>query len=201
MASAVESLMAETEAHEEAEPPVEANPKIGRSAFNYMEPRLGIDGRDYFRRCASCESFVPETAMGGAVQGARCARFGSDFRVTDDDNCNLYWPWHSGMICASVVDLNALELRKGIPGAMSPWSVGYRSKCDAKCRSCRFVDFGEPTLAGTRSAECEAYESLNEESPNIFDLVKTISPEGGCSLWQEPGEPFGPGGVMTLSRG
>lgn len=189
--SAVDSLMAETAAHEEAEPPVEATPKMGRSVFNYMAPRVGLDGRQYFRQCASCESFVPEAAMGGAVQGARCVKFGSDFPITDDDNCNLYLPWHSGMICESVVCMNAMELRKGIPGGVYPYSVGYRSKCDAKCRTCRFVDFGEPALADTGKAECEAYESLTEQSPNIFDLIKAIDPNGGCSMWQAPEPPAG----------
>lgn len=184
MALAVD--LEETEAHEAAEPPVEANPKIGRAAFNYMEPRLGLDGLNYWRRCSNCESFVPEVAMGAAVAGARCARFGSTFVITDDDNCNLFWPWHAGTPCAQVVDMNAMELRKGIPGGPSPYSIGYRSQCDAKCRTCRFIDFGEPGLENTGKAECEAYESLNECSPNIFDLLKTISPNGGCSLWQAP---------------
>lgn len=196
--SAVEAMLEESRAHEEAEPPVEAMPKIGRSAFLYREPRLGLDGKQYFRQCASCESFVPETAMGGALIGARCAKFGSAFPVTDDDSCDLWFGWHSGLPCAAVIDFNAMELRKGIPGGCSPYDVGYKSQCDGKCRTCRFVDFGEPTLAGTKTAECEAYESLNEKSPNIFNLNKTISPDGGCSLWEKPDEIMPP--VFPMSR-
>lgn len=185
MAMAVD-LIEETEAHEAAEPLVEASPKIGRSAFLYMEPRPGLDGLQYFRQCASCESFVPEAAMGAAVQGARCAKYGRDMVITDDDTCSQYYPFHAGLPCASVIDFNAAEIRKGLMSGPSAYTMGYKSQCDAKCRTCRFVDFGEPTLENTGKAECEAYESINECSPNIFALVKTINPNGGCVLWQAP---------------
>lgn len=185
MATAADALLAESEAHEAAEPPVEANPKIGRAAFNYLEPRQAIDGLAYFRRCAACENFVPEAAMTGAVVGARCAKFGAQFSVSDDDTCNLFVPWHAGMPCEAVIAFNALELRKGLPAGVAPGLVGYKPDCKAQCHACRFYDGGEPTMAGTRMGECEAYESLNEKSPNLFDLVKTVHPHGGCSLWQE----------------
>lgn len=185
--TAVEELTQPSEqAEEAAEPPVEAMPKIGRAAFLYMEPRPGLDGLQYFRQCASCESFVPEASMGGAIQGARCAKFGSQFPVTDDDSCSLYYPWHSGLPCAEMIATNAMELRKGIPGGPLPYSMGYKSQCAAKCRSCRFVDFrDEMNMGVAKTAECEAYESLNECSPNIFELITTINPNGGCSLWQK----------------
>lgn len=182
--SAVEELTEPDEAAEEAaEPAVEAMPKIGRAAFNYLEPRLGLDGRDMFRRCASCESYVPEAMMGGAVMGDRCARFGVDMKINDDASCNLYWPWHSGLPCEAVISFNAMELRKGLGSGPSPWSVGYKSECDAKCRTCRFMSV--EVEDGKASSCCDAFESLNEKSPNLFDLVEEVNAYGGCSLWQK----------------
>lgn len=202
MLTAADMLMGESAASEAAEPKVEASPKMGRDRFNYLEPRPGIDGKQYFRQCASCESFVPEAAMGGAVTGARCARFGSTFSVTDDDTCNLWWGWQTGRPCEAVIDSNAAELRKGIPGGFSPYSVGYQSQCDAKCRTCRFIDWGAPEVGGREvpTAECEAYECLNEKAPDIFMLNKAINPGGGCTMWQRPDPPQESTNVVAMSR-
>lgn len=183
--SAVEELTAESEAHEAAEPPVEAMPKLTRAVFNYLEPRVGLDGREGERRCMSCESFVPEAMMGGAIIGDRCARFGSQMRISDDDNCNLWWPFHSGMICEAVVSMNAMELRKGLASGPSPWLVGYKAQCDAKCRSCRFQSYDEEKS----SPCCDAFASLNAKSPNLFDLVEEISLFGGCTMWEKLDDP------------
>jgi hypothetical protein len=173
--SAVEELTTESEAHEEAEPMVEAVPKIGRAAFLYREPRPGIDGLFYHGSCASCQSFVPESVMAGAVIGDRCVKFGSLFRVTDDSHCSLYEAWNSGLPCSAVTSFYALELRKGIVNGISPWSVGYKQDTCVQCQKCRFYD-AEPS-------ECEAMESLNERSPNLFELATEVKPQAWCSMW------------------
>ena len=174
----------EDEAEEPKEPPVEAVPRIGREAFGYHEPRPGIDGKSYHGACGSCQNFVPEAAMTGAVYGSRCVLFGASFPITDDDSCGRWVPWAAGAPCDHVTAFYAGEIRKGLPGALSPWAVGYRGGCTTQCRNCRFGDSSDPETAAGK-LECEAFESLNEKSGNLFALEKTVDPYGGCSLWQE----------------
>ena len=164
----------ETAAEEAAEPPVVAEPRIGRQAFLYMEPRQGIDGAVMFSECGSCQHMIPEAFMFGAVQGNRCSLLGSQFPITDDDHCGLYSPWSAGVPCVHIQQMNAGEVRKGVPPAVMPYVAGYKSKCTVQCQTCRFFDGPD---------ECEAYEMLNEQVPQMFDLDKTVKPNGKCSLW------------------
>lgn len=184
MALTAADLVEETREHEAAEPPVEAMPKIGRAAFLYREPRVGLDGLFYHGACANCQSFVPEAAMGGSVVGDRCVKFGSGFRISDDDHCSLYESWNSGLPCAAVTDFYALELRKGIVNGISPWSVGYKADTCVQCQKCRFYD--------AESGECEAMESLNERSPNLFELATDVKPQAWCTMWTAPEDPIPP---------
>jgi hypothetical protein len=172
-------------AEERDEPKLEALPRFGREVFSYLEPRVGLDGLKYFGQCASCQSFTTEAAMGGAVHGNRCVLFGSDFPVTDDDSCDRYTPLASGLPCASLEAFNAAELRKGLPGAVRPYDVGYKSKCTAQCGRCKFADAEEPDLPPGK-LECELYELLNREYPSIFAIIETVDRYGGCALFQEP---------------
>lgn len=181
MATAIEGDYDESPAEEAAEPAVEANPRLGRSVFLYREPRPGLDGLQYFGACASCQSFVPESEMSGAVMGDRCVKFGSSIPISDDDHCTLYEPWGSGISCAAVTAFYAQELRKGVIG-VSPWSVGYKSKTCVQCQTCCFFD---------APGECEAMESLNEKSPNLFELATDVKPRAWCSMWTaEPSTEF-----------
>jgi hypothetical protein len=188
--SAAEMMIAESPAQEAAEPPIEAVPRIGRGALGYQEPRPGLDGLAMAGMCGSCQSFVPEVNFGGAVTGARCVLFGSQMVVHDDDSCDRWLPFNAGLPCEALINFNAGELRKGLPQAVNPYSVGFRHEETTQCQNCRFVDLGE--LGAQRPpniAECEAFESLNERSPNLFDLVTAINLRGGCNLWTAPPEP------------
>lgn len=175
----------ETPAEEAEEPAVVAEPKIGRDSFSYMEPREGIDGKAMFRSCASCQHFVPEAYFTGAKIGARCAIMGSDMCVTDDNYCHRYIPWASGVPCEAIVCMNAGELRRGVPAAISSIDSGYSwdTKNKHHCASCRFFD---------GPSECEMFEHLNETCPDVFALDKTVKPQGGCALWRaQPVDPPG----------
>lgn len=185
--SAAEMMIGETPAMEATEPKVEAVPKLRRSALGYLEPRQGLDGLQYFGQCSSCQSFVPEAAMGGAVRGSRCALFGADFPVTDDDCCDRWLGWASGIPCAAVVEFNAGEVRKGLRQAVAPWDVGYKSDETCQCKNCVFADRGDPMKPRPPGvAECEAFQDLNERAPNLFELDTAINLNGGCNLWTEP---------------
>ncbi len=172
----------EDEAEEGKEPPVEAVPRLTREAFGYLEPRPGIDGRQYFGSCGSCQSFVSEAAMTGAVLGSRCVLFGSQMRITDDDSCNHFAPFGAGAPCEETVSFNAAALRRGLPQAIYPWLAGYKPQCPTQCRTCRF---GDTSGTAPGKLECEAFESLNETSGNLFALEKTVDAYAGCALWQE----------------
>lgn len=176
--SAVEELTQHREeAEEAAEPPVEAMPKLDRDSFSYLEPRPGLDGLDMFRCCSSCQSFCPEVNFTGAMFGSRCAILGSLLKVSDDNYCNHYTPWSSGIPCSNIVDTNVAELRRGVPPAISPEAAGYAWDASTKkqCCECRFFDGAE--------SECEAFEDLNNRAPGLFNLDTKVAPRGGCSMW------------------
>ncbi len=180
-------------AEERDEPKVEALPRFGREVLNYLEPRVGIDGLSMFRCCGSCQSFVPEAHFSGAVLGNRCAILGSQMPVSDDNYCNHYTPWSSGIPCEDIVCMNAGELRRGVPPAISPSAAGYAWDTGHKrqCGCCKFSDANEPGLAAG-SRECEMFECLNTEYPSIFDLDKRVDWYGGCSLFQTQPDPIVP---------
>jgi hypothetical protein len=196
--SAVEELTAEPEAHEAAEPPVEAVPKITRNALGYLEPRVGLDGLSMFAKCGSCQNYVPEASMSGALVGSRCAILGSSWPINDDACCDRYVPWGAGLPCAEVTSFFAMELRKRYPGALTPFQAGYKEGGPRapQCCGCRFFDM--PDMAPSPDvAECELYECLNTKTPEIFALDKAIKPYARCSLWTPPEQPE-PAGVLGM---
>lgn len=174
----------EDEAEEPNEPAVEAVPRITREAFGYLEPRPGIDGLQYFGNCGSCQSFVSEAAMTGAVIGSRCIKFGSRFPVSDDDHCNRYEPWASGIPCEAVTMFYAGEIRKGAAASVSSWEAGYKAKTCVQCNACRFFDASQ-SPSGV-DGECEAMEELNEQSPKLFNLLSSVKSRAWCSMWTCP---------------
>jgi hypothetical protein len=173
----------EDEAEEPKEAPVEAVPRLTRDVFGYHEPRTGIDGKSYFGQCGSCQFFVSEAAMTGAVYGNRCALFGAGFRITDDDSCFRFTPWAAGAPCEHVTAFYAAEIRKGLPGALSPFEVGYHGECATQCGSCRFGDRSDPETPPGK-LECEAFEDMQEKAPLLFALEAIVDSFGGCNLWR-----------------
>lgn len=174
----------ETAAEEKAEPPVKCEPRLGRDAVLYQEPRPGLDGVQYFGACGSCRNFIPETAMRGAVAGARCALFGSTMPITDDASCNLYVAWGAGTPDDDIVEENAECIVGGVRGVVSPWSVGY-SEVKSKCSNCASFD--------AEHMGCELFECLTECQPNIWLLDPNVKADGVCNLWNaEPPPPVGP---------
>ena len=162
-------------AEEKGEPEVAAEPKITRSALLYLEPREGIDGKEYFALCGSCQNFIPEAKMRGAVRGNRCSLLGSNFPVTDDSFCRAYMPNSDGQACSHCQDHAAEEMIEGQRGAVSAWDVGYVPDETGRCSDCRHFDAVE--------SECEMFEELNEKLPAVFDLNCEVKPCGRCTLW------------------
>ena len=178
----------EPEENEAAEPKIEATPRFTRAVFSYLEPRVGIDGKSGFRTCMSCQNYVPEPVMTGAVMGSRCAILGSAMAVTDDQGCDRWIPWSAGAPCDHIVMMNAGEMRRGVPPAISTYSAGFSWDKDTKrqCGNCRFANRDDPETVKVGKIECEAFECMNACSPNLFALDTTVDPYGGCSLFQKP---------------
>ena len=175
-----DTAMGETKAEEAAEPPVEAMPRIGRSAFLYREPRPGIDGPQYANQCGSCQNYIAEAEMHGAVSGSRCKLMGT-FPISDDDSCELHIRWPDGKPKTGATMHLAEASIAGQRPAIDPWQAGYRSDTCVKCGTCRSFDF--------EHLECEMFESMTEELPLIFLLDKAVKADAKCSLWNPPPPP------------
>lgn len=176
---------------EAAEKEVAADPKLTRSVIGYFEPREGIDGKDYFNRCGSCTAFVPEAMMNGAVRGARCDKFGSDFPVSDDDGCNLYTPWPDGKPCVEDQEEAGEAMISGQRASVSPWDANYVQGKKRHCITCRHSSFD----ADGKLMTCGLLEEMNESVPAVFALDATIKPGAKCDLWT-PVPPPVPGDMM-----
>jgi hypothetical protein len=168
--------------NEAAEPAVAAEPRLTRSVFLYLEPREGIDGKDYFGLCGSCRNFVPEAMMRGAVRGNRCAILGSNMPITDDSFCRVYIPTNDGQACDDCQSHAAEEMIEGQRGAVNSWDVGYVQDDTGRCSDCRHFEIGEN--------ECAMFEALNEKLPAVFDLNCEVKPGAKCSLWTDEPPPM-----------
>jgi len=178
--------LAAPEPMEPAEKEVAAEPRLTRAVVGYLEPREGIDGLSYYNQCASCVAFIPEGMMRGAVRGARCAKFDSDFPVTDDSGCNLYTPTPDGKPCGHCAEHAAEKVIKGQRGSVSPWTVGFVRDKKRRCETCRQFEFGE----GDAGPECSLMEAMNEALPAVFQMEAKVKPGAKCDMWCDYPEPM-----------
>lgn len=148
-----------------------------RSVFLYMEPRIAIDGPDYFARCGSCVNFIPENAMHGAVAGDRCALFGSGFPITDDSSCGLYAPNADGQPCAGCVKHAAEEIIEGCRGSVDPWVAGFVRDERVQCQNCFNFDY--------EAAKCKLFAGLNAAAPERWALTDDVLAGACCNGWMK----------------
>ena len=182
------AYIAAPEPMEPVEKEVAAEPRLGRAVVGYLEPRAGIDGPEYFNRCGSCVSFIPEAMMNGAVRGARCSVLGSDFPISDDDGCNLWIPYPDGKPCSEEQEEAGEEMVAGRRGSISPWDAGYKADCRRQCAVCRHSEYD---IEG-KVLTCGLLEEMNETLPTVFDMETVVKPGGRCDLWtpMPPPEPM-----------
>ncbi len=166
---------------EKGEAAVVAEPRLDRSALGYVEPRPGIDGRQYYAQCAGCIHFVPENAMRGAVSGDRCVILGADFTVTDDSTCAYFLPWPTGVADSDDVAENAEDMVEGEKGSITPWQAGFLRDTAVQCCRCRSFEPEEN--------ECSLYEALNTALPNVWALDEKVKPGACCSAWNPQPQP------------
>lgn len=170
-----QSLAQSSEQLEREEPPLEAEPKLGRDVVLYMEPRPAIDGAGSFGQCANCANFIPEISMRGAIRGDRCALFGSNFPIGGNDSCGLFVAWPAGKACDECIDHAAEDMIAGLRGSVSPYEVGYVANTSVRCGNCRFFDWAE--------SECEMLEGLNTSLPDVFACDTSVKASGCCNLF------------------
>ena len=160
---------------------VAAEPKLDRACLVYLEPREAIDGKSYFGQCAACSSFIPESTMRGAVRGDRCALFGAQFPITDDDSCHLWTPWPDGRPDEKRLGHNGEAMVRNAPAAVQPYNVGYRAEEKVRCAFCRHYEYESKT--------CQLMAALNAALPDVFALDDQVKPGGKCDLWTPPAPP------------
>lgn len=176
--SMAQAMTAPEEPENEAgEPEIEAVPRLDRSVFAYMEARKGIDGEQYFGACGSCQNFVAEAYMRGAVRGARCAILGSNMTVNDDSSCDRWLPWPDGQPDSGCIAEMADGMVAGCRGSTSPMAVGFLWDKRKVCTTCRQFEGAE--------SECSFFECLNQTCPSLFMLDTNIVTPAKCSAWSE----------------
>lgn len=180
MAGTIAEMFTAPAEKEADEPEIEAEPRLDRSTFLYLEGRKGIDGEGYFGCCASCENFIPESQMRGAVRGDRCKLLGAQFPINDDSGCNFYAPWPTGRPCDGCLAHHAEKMIRGERGSVMPMAAGFVFGQRRVCTTCRQYDF--------EAKECRFFEELNEKLPALFDLNKAIVTPAKCTAWTAPAE-------------
>ncbi len=135
---------------------------IERDAFIYLEPK-SRDDREWFAQCKSCRMFVP--------QMSRCIIHGSKVKVGEGDSCGFWvdWPTPDGSPNPQVVSDHAAELRKDIPGSVTPKESGFVDD-RVQCHRCDFFEEGT----------CYLYRSLG-----LDDQVKH---NACCNAWTKRDE-------------
>lgn len=132
-------------------------PKVGklkRDVFLYMAPKGEAEEKD-FAHCGSCVLFT----------GATCFWFTKDFDVEADDSCALY-----------VHGAPRLRLRGKEINACSPQEAGFVHH-KVQCQRC--IHF-----SGKEHGVCGFFETMNKESPALFDLDTSVYHAACCNAHQ-----------------
>src|SRR6516225_8608187 len=96
--------------------------KIERDAFLYLAH--GVSPAPTFAQCGPCRMFVPNEALEGFRRTDLCIIHGSDVAVDDGYSCGFMCGWPTGTPNPEVIADHAAELRKGIPGSVTPAQSG-----------------------------------------------------------------------------
>ncbi len=149
--------------------------KITRDAFIYFAPKTKGEEK-MFAQCGACRMFIPGERFDDNV--GRCILHGTAVTVDDDDSCAFMAPWPTpdGSPNPEVVGDHAAELKKDIPGSVTPIESGLVSRL-VQCHRCKF--------SKRNASVCGLYEKMNNSMPSVFNLKIEIEPHGCCNA-QEP---------------
>lgn len=128
--------------------------------------------RGQFAQCISCRMFVPDKYMGTDNDMDLCIAHGSNVKVGESFSCGLYSGWPKGSPNPEVIRDHARELKKVIPGAVTPDESGLVDR-EVRCENC-FFHRKSPS-------ECHLYDQLNKALPELFDLDIKVDPYGCCN--------------------
>jgi hypothetical protein len=147
--------------------------KITRDAFLFLRPKLPKLAED-FAQCGPCRMFVPEEALGGELKGDRCIIHGAFVAIDEDDSCGFMvgWPTEDGSPNPEVVKDHAAELKKQIPGSVTPEDSGLVSR-RVQCHRCEFAE--------NNVTRCGLFAKLNQAMPDIFNLNTEIEQHSCCN--------------------
>jgi Pyruvate/2-oxoacid:ferredoxin oxidoreductase delta subunit len=143
--------------------------KNTRDAFLYFNHRPNSPKTE-FAQCVTCRMFVPDEYMGTDSDMDLCVAHGSNVKVGEEYSCGLYSGWPKGPPNPQVIRDHAAELKKGIPGSVTPKESGLVER-KVRCENCAFFD----------KNKCRLYMMLNKTLPNLFDLDENVEPYGCCN--------------------
>jgi len=145
--------------------------KNNRDAFLYFDSSPKSP-RGKFAQCETCRMFVPDEYMGNDDDMDLCIAHGSNVKVGETFSCGLYSGWPKGAPNPEVIRDHAAELKKGIPGAVTPDESGLVDR-QVRCENCLFHN--------RSPSECHLYDKLNKALPELWDLDTKVDPHGCCN--------------------
>lgn len=144
--------------------------KIGRDAFIYLDP--GKTPKKAFAQCGPCRMFVPHEALDGFRKHDLCIIHGSNVKVDEGYSCGLMVGWPKGKPNPDVVKDHAAELKKNIPGSVTPEQSGLVDR-QVRCENCDYHN--------AEAGKCGLYGMLNAKFPKVFDLDEKVDEYGCCN--------------------
>lgn len=145
--------------------------KNTRDAFLYFNHRPNSPKAE-FAQCITCRMFVPDEYMGTDNDKDLCVAHGSKVKVGEEYSCGLYSGWPKGPPNPQVIRDHAAELKKGIPGSVTPQESGLIDR-EVRCENCHFFRAAE--------SKCHLYEMLNQALPELWDLDENVDRYGCCN--------------------
>ncbi len=163
--------------------------KIERDTFLYLDH--GVSPEDNFAQCGPCRMFVPGEAMGGGPD--RCIIHGSRVKVGEGYSCGFMCGWPTGKPNPKVIADHAAELKKDIPGSVTPEESGLVDR-PVRCENCEYFDDDE--------SKCRFYGMLNKGFPAVFRLDDNVDEYSCCNantaIGKQPGK--GPSAAKAYTQ-
>lgn len=144
--------------------------RITRDAFLFLDP--GVNPKADFAQCGPCRMFVPDEALKGFRDHDLCIIHGSDVKVDEGYSCGFMCGWPTGKPNPKVIADHAAELRKGIPGSVTPTDSGLVDR-PVRCQNCDYHNAAR--------GRCGLYEELNDKFPTMFNLDPVVTPYSCCN--------------------
>lgn len=145
--------------------------KNNRDAFLYFDSSPKSPPSE-FSQCSTCRMFVPDEYLGRKDDIDLCVIHGSNVKVGESFSCGLYCGWPKGPPVPEVIRDHAAELKKGIPGSVTPDESGLVDR-KVRCENCVF-HLKYPST-------CHLYDMLNKAMPEYWDLDINVDPKGCCN--------------------